>query len=115
MGGEAKTAILVELTVCFETNFQEAQERKEEKHSKLTKEVEEKLNGFDVVLTTIEVGSRGFVNHESFHSLQDAVDATYRKIFKLAPSRLQHSYQNILRNMDKPQPCYPRYLPSLIH
>ena len=59
--------IIVELTVCFESNFQEARTRKEEKHSELVEEVKE--NGFVVDLITLEVGSTGFVNYDSFHHL----------------------------------------------
>ena len=54
----AKTAIIVELTVCFETNFQDAKERKATKYSELVEEIEE--NDFVVDMITLEVGSRGF-------------------------------------------------------
>ena len=35
-----RTAIIIELTVCFETNFKEAKERKKLKYSELVEEVE---------------------------------------------------------------------------
>ena len=41
---QAKTAIILELTVCFETNFEDARKRKEEKYCELVEEVIE--NGF---------------------------------------------------------------------
>ena len=47
----AKTVMIVELTVCFETNFQEVQTRKEEKYSKLVEEVEQ--NGYMVDMITL--------------------------------------------------------------
>ena len=74
---KAKTAILVELTVCFETNFQEAQARKEEKYRELEDKVEQ--NGYAVDMITVEVGSRGFVNFDSFRNLQDGVKKKKKK------------------------------------
>ena len=59
----AKIAIIVELTVCFETNFKDAQKRKEAKYTELVEEVEK--NDFIVDLITLEVGSQCFVNYES--------------------------------------------------
>ena len=47
------SATIVELTVCFETNFKDAQLRKE-KYMELVEEIEEK--GFVVDLITMEVG-----------------------------------------------------------
>ena len=56
-----KSATILELTVCFETNFSEAHLRKEKKYSELMEEVEN--NGYSAELITLEVGSRGFVNY----------------------------------------------------
>ena len=78
---ETKSAILVELTVCFETNFEEARARKEAKYSELVDEVEQ--NGYTVDMITIEVGSRGFVNFDSFRNLQDAVGASQKELHHL--------------------------------
>ena len=54
-----KSVTMVELTVCYETNFKDAQSRKE-KYMELVEEIEQK--GFVVDLITMEVGSRGFTN-----------------------------------------------------
>ena len=75
---QTKSALLLELTVCFETNFEDARKRKEDKYSELVEEVER--NGFDVELITIEVGSRGMVNYDSFHRLRDAVGASNKEL-----------------------------------
>jgi hypothetical protein len=48
----------VELTVCYETNFEPAQSRKEEKYEELVEQVEN--NGYAVDLVIIEVGSKRF-------------------------------------------------------
>lgn len=76
-----KSVIIVELTVCYETNFRDARARKEEKYTELVKEVEE--NGFVVDLITVEVGSRGFVNYESFSWLNSTLGAPKKKLFDL--------------------------------
>ena len=75
---QTKSALLLEPTVCFETNFEDARKRKEDKYSELVEEVER--NGFDVELITIEVGSRGMVNYDSFHRLRDAVGASNKEL-----------------------------------
>ena len=69
---------MVELTVCYETNFKDAQSRKEEKYIKLVEEIEQK--GFMVDLITVEVGSRGFINQESFYHLNATLGATKREL-----------------------------------
>ena len=78
---ETKSAMIVELTVCFKTNFQEARARKEGKYSELVEEVEQ--NGFVVDMITLEVGSRGFVNFDGFRNLRDAVGASQRELQEL--------------------------------
>ena len=75
------SATIVELTVCFETNFKDAQLRKEEKYMELVEEIEEK--GFVVDLITMEVGSRGFVNQESFYRLNAILGATKKELMDL--------------------------------
>ena len=81
----AKTAIIVELIVCFETNFKDAQKRKEAKYTELVEEVEK--NDFIVDLITLEVGSWCFVNYESFRRLREVVGATPKDLL-LSVSKL---------------------------
>ena len=80
----AKTAIIVELTVCFETNFQDAKERKATKYSELVEEIEE--NDFVVDMITLEVGSRGFVSYDGFCQLRDSVGASQSELNELLHS-----------------------------
>ena len=54
----AKTGIILELTICFETNFQDAKQRKVAEYSELAEEIEDR--DFVVDLITLEVGSRGY-------------------------------------------------------
>ena len=55
-----KSAILVELTVCYETNFEDVHRRKANKYKDLVEAG--RSNGFDRSTVTLEVGSRGFLN-----------------------------------------------------
>ena len=59
-----KEVTLVELTVCYETNFADAVRRKTEKYQDLVEACEE--NGYTTQLLTLEVGSRGFLNMDGF-------------------------------------------------
>ena len=74
----AKTAIILELTVCFETNFQDAKQRKVVKYSELVEEFEDR--DFVVDLITLEVGSRGFVDYDGFCQLRDSVGASQKEL-----------------------------------
>ena len=62
----------------IETNFKDAQKRKEAKYTELVEEVEE--NNFVVDLITLEVGSRGFVNYDGIHRLRYVVGATSKEL-----------------------------------
>ena len=57
-----KSSTLLELTACYETNFEEAKARKEMRYADLVDEIKE--NGFTVDLITIEVGARGFLRYD---------------------------------------------------
>ncbi len=54
-----KIAILIELTVCFETNFGKSAQRKENRYGSLINDIQS--SGFTCELITIETGSRGLV------------------------------------------------------
>ena len=81
-----KSATLMELTVCFETNFEEAKSRKETKYADLVDEIEE--NGFTVDLVTIEVGARGFLKYESFRRLNEVLGADRKEFYWMWPKSL---------------------------
>ena len=88
----AKIAIIVELTVCFETNFQDTKERKVAKYSELVEEIEE--NDFVVGMITLKVGSRGFVasvNSETQLEPHRGSSTNYCILYLWQPSR-DHSY-----------------------
>ena len=58
---------LAELTVCFETSFEEARERKEENYSELVAAIEEA--GYNTTLITLVVGSQGVPHLPGFTTL----------------------------------------------
>ncbi len=55
-----KIAILIELTVCFETNFEKSAQRKENIYCSLLND--KQSTGFTCELIKIEVGSKGLVS-----------------------------------------------------
>ena len=65
---------MVELTVCFETSFNEAAERKTIKYEDIKQRAESA--GYNVVLLTLEVGSRGIINIEGFKHLKEELNIT---------------------------------------
>ena len=62
-----KSVYLIELTVCFETNFDEARQGKICQYTELCEEAEDR--GYTCSILTIEVGSRGVVNIAGIESL----------------------------------------------
>jgi len=68
---------LAELTVCFETSFLEAAERKEVKYTDLKERAENA--GYYTTLLTLEVGSRGIVNINSFDALKAEISLPERE------------------------------------
>ena len=67
-----KSAVLVELTVCYETNFEDAHRRKANKYEDLVETG--RRNGYDTSTVTLEVGSRGFLNPEGFKHLFSSLE-----------------------------------------
>ena len=73
--------MLAELTISYETNFEAAAERKEEKYEEL---VTGACNtGYETELITLEVGSRGVINPAGFQLLKSTLNCTSREISDL--------------------------------
>ena len=68
-GGSTKRRVLclAELTVCFESNFKEAALRKTAKYIDLVDQA--KNNSYNATLLTLQVGSRGVPDYNSFAKL----------------------------------------------
>ena len=60
--------LLVELTVCFESQILHAHERKTDRYASLLTDIRDK--DFNAKLFTIEVGSRGYVDVSNFNKLK---------------------------------------------
>ena len=54
-----RTVLIVELTICFETNYVDAHERKKNKYLSLMEEIQGR--GYCAMIVPIQVGSRGMV------------------------------------------------------
>ncbi len=66
----AKEAHLVELTVCFDTLYEQACRRKEERYHDLAEAM--RAEGYKTDLITVEVGARGMLNLAGFLKLKGA-------------------------------------------
>ena len=77
----AKKLCLVELTVCFETSFNEAAERKQVKYQDLVERA--RCSNYRTTLITLEVGSRGMVNMEGFMQLKQELNISKPDITQL--------------------------------
>ena len=64
---EERFLYLAELTVCFETNFKEAAQRKSAKYRDLVEQATH--NNYSVTLLTIQMGPRGVLHYLSFQRL----------------------------------------------
>ena len=64
-----KKLCLIELTVCFETSFNDARERKMVRYEELHQQAQKE--GYCTTLITLEVGSRGTIHNWGFSALQN--------------------------------------------
>jgi len=78
-----KSLMLIELTISYETNFNDAAERKEVKYEELITGAQ--TSGYDAELITLEVGSREVINPAGFKHLRQTLNicSTNCKMSKL--------------------------------
>ena len=69
---------MVELTVCFESNFVEAAERKSAKYMDLVEQSHTK--GYKTSLLTLQVGSRGVPDLPGFEKLTKILNLSSREL-----------------------------------
>ena len=79
--------LLIELTVCFESSFQHAAERKELKYEDVISRA--RLAGYSGRVITLEVGARGIINHLGFSNLQKELLLSKKDLSRLL-SRISH-------------------------
>ncbi len=78
---DKQTITLVELTVCFETSYEAAVERKEDRYRDLTSDA--KRAGYSLTLITLEMGSRGLPNMVGFQKLRETLKLRTPEFTKL--------------------------------
>ena len=76
--------VLAELTICFETNFEDASRRKANKYQDLLETCQ--ASGYTTHLITLEVESRGFINFGGFQRLLELFSFTKRDTLSLLRS-----------------------------
>ena len=86
-----KSVCFVELTVCFETNFVDAAERKTTKYADLVRQA--RNNGYRATLITLQVGSRGVPHYESFVALARVLDMPKEVLISLITSTTKAAIQ----------------------
>ena len=64
----SKTIYIIELTICWDTNFNQAQTRKSNRYAALLAELNERE--WKTNLLTFEIGSRGFTSNETASKLK---------------------------------------------
>ena len=79
-----KSITLVELTVCFETNFEEAARRKTVKYLHLVEQA--KARGYRSELITLQVGSRGVPDLPAFENLATSLSLPHKDLVRLLES-----------------------------
>ena len=97
-----KRVLLVELTVPWEQNIQEAYERKKARYADLVAECQEK--GWRATTYPVEVGCRGYVGHSTNRFLRDIgfTTAKAKKVLKdLSEEAEKGSFWLWLRRKDK--------------
>ena len=86
-----KSVCFVELTVCFETNYVDAAERKTTKYADLVRQA--RSNGYRATLITLQVGSRGVPHYESFVALARVLDMPKKVLISLITSATKAAIQ----------------------
>ena len=77
---EEKAIFIIELTIPFERNITNANNRKKEKYSSLVSDIN--ATGFKCTLKCIEIGSRGYIskaNKQSLRAIFKFIGAKFNK------------------------------------
>ena len=90
-----KKIILMELTVCFESSFQHAAERKTTKYEDVV--VRARSSGYRGQIITLEVGSRGVIGGGGFSCLRAEFNIKEREmsnlLIKISRTAIEESYK----------------------
>ena len=88
----SKRTVVVELTICFDTLFKQASERKRRKYFDLCEN-----NYHDVSLITLEIGSRGVIHSQGFHQVQKHLDCSKKDLRTLLVRISNTAIQELLK------------------
>ena len=88
---EERKLWIVELTVPFETGFDNARERKETKYEELV--LSARNNGYETTLLTLEVGARGVPSMLGFKKLQHTLSLTNHQLKSLLANCVQKAIE----------------------
>ena len=69
---------MLELTISFEPNMEEAHQRKQAKYQHIVEAATEA--GYDTELFALEVGSRGMTNDGELNALKDSLEVTKKEM-----------------------------------
>ena len=88
----SKRTVIVELTICFNTLFKQAAERKRKKYFDLCENC-----SHDVLLITLEVGSRGVIHLQGFLQMQKHLDCSKKDLrtllVRISNTAIQESFK----------------------
>ena len=103
-----KKICLVELTICFESSFQNAAERKKIKYEEVVERA--RASGYTATFILLEVGSKGIKNPHGFDCLKKVFNITKRDyatlLVQLSQIAITESFKIwCMRNADHQNDC----------
>ena len=86
---------IVELTVCFETGFDKAERRKEERYSELAENA--RRSGYRSTILPIQIGSRGIIDEDGMDKFRTCLRRVTSKKWKeymiaITPAAIEESF-----------------------
>ena len=82
--------------LCFETNFDDAADRKTAKYTDLVQQA--RANGYRATLPTLQVGSRGVPHYQSFLALARVLDMTNKDFMTLITNTTKAAIQGSFKS-----------------
>ena len=88
-----KSVFIIELTIPFDRNIDDARKRKEKRYENLNDDICKA--GFSSHLYTIEIGSRGFVSSRNMKTIKDILNI-------VTPEQLKSKdFKNVIKDLEK--------------
>jgi hypothetical protein len=93
----SRCVCLAELTVCFETNFDDAADRKTTKYADLLQQA--RGNGYRATLLPLKVGLKGVPHYQSFAALARVMDMTNKDLMTLITNTSKAAIQGFIQDL----------------